>query len=205
MQVVRFQFSSRIIADDQLASYQIYGEKNYEYINSTIEKIRAAKDSCQDQKKRLRRPYDAKVGVFPCRSFNLGEQSTSFPHTDDGNLAQSWCSISPLGNFDPKNGGHLVLWDFGLVIDFPPGSTVLLPSALIKHSNTPIQAGEKRYSIIQYAAGGLFRWVEHGFMSENDWEAKVSNEERGAYELKEKSRWNAAAEMYTKIDQLKIR
>ncbi|KAN0113573.1 hypothetical protein V8E52_007637, partial [Russula decolorans] len=56
-------------------------------------------------------------------SFNLGQQTTSFPHLDEKNLAQSWCSKTLLGDFSPNLGGHLVLWDFGLVIRFPAGST----------------------------------------------------------------------------------
>lgn len=181
----------------------MYGEKNYRYMESTLEKLRASRDLCAVKKLKLRRPYDSKVGAFPCRSFNLGEQSTSLPHTDDGNLAQSWCSITPLGFFDPKKGGHLVLWDFGLVVEFPPGSTVLIPSALIKHSNTEIQAGEKRFSVIQYAAGGLFRWVENGFMPEEDWLAKASPSELEARLLEQRSRWAKAAGMFTTLDELR--
>ena len=64
-----------------------------------------------------------------------------------------------LGDFDPTKGSHLVLWECKLVIEFPPGSTILIPSAIITHSNVPIQAGEKRYSVTQYATGVLFRWV----------------------------------------------
>jgi hypothetical protein len=72
------------------------------------------------------------------------------------NFAQSWCSITPLGDFDSDIGGDLVLWDFKLVIHFLAGSTMLIPSALLYHSNTPIQPGETHYSIVQYAAGGAF-------------------------------------------------
>jgi len=31
---------------------------------------------------------------------------------------------------DPKKGGHLILWDCGLVVEFPPGSTILIPSRI---------------------------------------------------------------------------
>ncbi|KIL54546.1 hypothetical protein M378DRAFT_54007, partial [Amanita muscaria Koide BX008] len=131
----------------------------HDYIAETVETIRATDGS-------LRRPYDSKVGVYPCRSFNLGPHTVSFPHKDVGNLAQSWCSVTALGEYDHHLGGHLVLWDFKTVIQFPAGSTILLPSALFLHSNTSIQPGETRYSIIQYAAGGLFRWVENGCMTD---------------------------------------
>ena len=70
----------------------------------------------------LRKPYGAKVGVFPCCSFNVGKWSFTTPHMDDGNLAHSWCLVTALGCFYPDLGGHFVLWDFGLVVRFSPAS-----------------------------------------------------------------------------------
>ncbi|KAM6488797.1 hypothetical protein JOM56_015746, partial [Amanita muscaria] len=161
-------------------------------------------DKSEDkQHLRLRRPYDSAVGVFPCRSLNLGEQSVSFPHHDEGNLVQSWCSITPFGEFDASNGRHLALWDFKLVVEFPAGSTVQIPSALICHSNTGIQEGEMRYSMIQYAAGGLFRWVHNGFMSQDDWKAQASVAELIQHEEEQGQRWDQAVEMFTRLDELK--
>ncbi|KAH9014024.1 hypothetical protein EDB85DRAFT_1876641 [Lactarius pseudohatsudake] len=181
-------------------AFRAYGKKNYEHMRATVEAIRASHDL--NPELTLRRPSDSRVGVFPCRSFNLGEQSISTPHTDDANLAQGWCSITPLGSFDPKKGGHLVLWGLGLIAEFPPGSTALIPSALIKHSNTAIQLGESRMSIIQYAAGGLFRWVENGYMSQKDRLANASEGELLAYASEQDARWARAAGMYTTLDEL---
>jgi hypothetical protein len=168
-------------------------------MRETVEAIRAKGDESGVP---LRRPYDDQLGVFPCLSVNLGLQSTSSPHTDDGNLAQSWCSITPLGLFNPKKGGHLVLWDLGLVIDFPPGSTVLIPSALILHSNTSIRPGETRFSIVQYAAGGLFRWVNNGHMTEADKLAKTPMKGPDLCETEQKLRWEKAVNMFTKVEEL---
>ena len=145
---------------------------------------------------------DQKVGVFPCRSFNLGKQTVSLPHFDDKNLAQSWCSITPLGNFNPDLGGHFVLWDFKLVIRLSARSTIPIPSALPLHSNAPIQVGETRYSIVQYVAGGLFRWVHNGPMSDKDRLAHVGREEVQAYQKERESSWKGVAEMYTRLDEL---
>ncbi|KAJ6546112.1 hypothetical protein DFH09DRAFT_927492, partial [Mycena vulgaris] len=50
-----------------------------------------------------------------------------------------------------------------------PGYTILIPSAAIFHSNIPVAEGECRYSFTQYTAGGLFRWVEHGFKTEEQY------------------------------------
>src|SRR5712691_13393067 len=120
--------------------YEVYGTRNYSYIQGTIEAIRQHFDGFEALS--LRGKYDKAIGVFPCRTFNLAKQSASVPHTDYNNLAQGWCSITALGDFNSVLGGHLVLWDLGVVVEFPPNSTILIPSSLIVHSNTPIQSDE---------------------------------------------------------------
>ncbi|KAJ7025084.1 hypothetical protein C8F04DRAFT_896094, partial [Mycena alexandri] len=50
-----------------------------------------------------------------------------------------------------------------LVIRFPLGATILIPSAIVRHSNRPIRAHQKHFSFVQYTAGGLFRWIFNGF------------------------------------------
>ncbi|KAJ6448611.1 hypothetical protein DFH09DRAFT_851739, partial [Mycena vulgaris] len=103
--------------------------------------------------------------VFAVCTFNFGPQAITVPHLNFANLSWGWCAITALGNFDPDLGGHLILWDLKLVIRFPPGSTILIPSAIIRHSNVPVGAGEERFSFTQYTAGGLFRWIRNGFQT----------------------------------------
>ncbi|KAI0665364.1 hypothetical protein C8Q78DRAFT_995596 [Trametes maxima] len=55
-----------------------------------------------------------------------------------------------------------------LVVEFPPGSSILLMSAVVLHANTPIQDGETRMSFTQYCAGGLLRWVDSGFRTQGE-------------------------------------
>ncbi|KII87535.1 hypothetical protein PLICRDRAFT_112987, partial [Plicaturopsis crispa FD-325 SS-3] len=116
-----------------------------------------------------------KYSIFPAATFNLGPNTICYPHIDHGNVSYGWCAITALGRFDHTLGGHFVLWDLGLVIEFPPGATILIPSAVLKHSNTSIRPGETRYSFTQYCAGGLFRWVYNGFRTD-----KSINEEIAA-------------------------
>src|SRR6201996_4263351 len=70
--------------------------------------------------------------VFAACTFNFG-RAVTIPHLDFANLAWGWCAITALGKFDPDRGGHLILWDLKLVIRFPPGSTIFIPSALLRH------------------------------------------------------------------------
>ncbi|KAJ7310667.1 hypothetical protein DFH08DRAFT_718702, partial [Mycena albidolilacea] len=84
------------------------------------------------------------------------------------NLAFGWCAIQALGDFDPTKGGHLVLWDLMLVIEFPPGTLILIPSATLSHANIPVQAGDTRVSFTQFISGGLFRYVDNGYRMEGE-------------------------------------
>lgn len=95
-----------------------------------------------------------------------------------------------------------MLWDLQLVIEFPPGSTILLPSAVLRHSNTVIQKGEERYSFTQYTAGGLFRWVDHGFQKEGEYYASLSEEETIEEEEVMQRRWTVGLGLFSTLDEL---
>jgi hypothetical protein len=130
--------------------------------------------------------------VFAAATFNLGPATVTFDHTDNGNFACGMCSITALGDFNPTNGGHLVLFDLGLVIQFPPGSTILIPSAILRHGNIPIAPLEKRLSFTQYFAGGLIRWVEYGFRTEKAFKQQCPEAWRAA-QLQRQTRVEEAA------------
>lgn len=98
-------------------------------------------------------------------TFNFGPQTVCATHLDSKNLTVGWCSITALGDFDHKKGGHLVLFELGLVIEFPAGNTILIPSATIHHSNTPIGEGETRRSFTQYSAKGIFKYIDRGYQT----------------------------------------
>lgn len=55
------------------------------------------------------------------------------------------------------------MFDFKLFFKFPSGTTVLLSSAGLRHGNTRLAGGDKRYSFTQYCSGGLIRWVANGY------------------------------------------
>ncbi len=129
------------------------------------------------------------TSVFSATTYNLSPQTVCFKHTDFANLAFGMCAMTALGDFDPKKGGHLILWDCGLVIEFPPGSTILIPSATVSHSNAMISHNERRYSFTQYTAGGLFRWVENGFKKSVDFRSSLSPEESAEQDEKDAQRW----------------
>ncbi|KAJ6548337.1 hypothetical protein B0H19DRAFT_952675, partial [Mycena capillaripes] len=103
---------------------------------------------------------------FACVTFNFGPQTVTFPHLDFLNLVWGWCFITALGWYDYRKGGHLILWGLRLMIEFPPGATFAIPSAILRHSNVSIQQGDKRFSITQYTSAGIFRFVKNGFRTD---------------------------------------
>ncbi|TFK62172.1 hypothetical protein BDN72DRAFT_777402, partial [Pluteus cervinus] len=141
--------------------------------------------------------------VYPAITFNCGPKTTCLQHVDHANAPNSFCAITALGNFDPSKGGHLILFTLKIVIHFPPGSTILIPSATISHGNTPIQAHEERGSITQYVAGGLLRWVSYGFRSAKD----LQSTEEGKRLIQSINgepgmRWKGLVKQFSKISEL---
>ncbi|KAF8074946.1 hypothetical protein FPV67DRAFT_605461 [Lyophyllum atratum] len=80
--------------------------------------------------------------IFPATTFNLGPYTVTFDHTDPANIAYGMCALTAGGSFDPTKGGHLISFDLGWVMEFPPGSTILIPSSILRHGNCPVQEGE---------------------------------------------------------------
>ncbi|KAJ7489987.1 hypothetical protein B0H11DRAFT_1912509 [Mycena galericulata] len=140
--------------------------------------------------------------IFAACTFNFGPRAVTAPHLDFANLAWGWCAITALGEFDPDVVGHLILRELRMVIRFPPGSTILLPSALVVHSNVPIRAHEYRASFTQYMAGGLFRWVRNGFKTDAAFELSASREQMAAREAEDAGRWEEGLKMFSIIDEL---
>ncbi len=139
----------------------------------------------------------------PAISFNLGPATTALDHLDHGNFSSGMCALTALGNFNPKTGGHFIFFPFRIVAEFPPGSTIIIPSACLNHGNTPIQDGEIRMSIAQYAAGGLFRYVEYGFATAKSLLASVAGKVKKAeIDMKTGERWRLGLNLFSKHKEL---
>jgi len=148
------------------------------------------------------RPTSPKT-VFAATTINMGPRSFSPPHVDDGNNAAGWCVATALGPFDADKGGHFVLWNLKIIVRFPPGASILFPSALVTHSNIPVQEHEKRYSIIQYSAGALFRWRYNGFKSDKAFLASATPEQLVKREQDRKVRWKRALEGFSRWEDVR--
>jgi hypothetical protein len=111
--------------------------------------------------------------------------------------------VTSLGDFDHKKGAHLYMKQLDLIVEFPPNATILIPSGFVDHGNTPIQKGESRYSIMQFAAGGLFRWVAYGFQTVRSLLSKPGGKQiREDFDGVPGSRWKWALSLFLKYEEL---
>ncbi|KAJ7936118.1 hypothetical protein B0H13DRAFT_1589846, partial [Mycena leptocephala] len=174
--------------------FRSYAPKLHEYYRSTMSLL-------YDWNEFLPRNFGEFTSVFAAATINFGPFTITLPHLDFANLAWGWCAVTALGNFDPNKGGHLILWDLRLVIRFPPSSTILLPSAIFRHSNVSIQQGERRFSFTQFTAAGVFRFVHNGFRTEKDInESRPSQAEKAKRATERANRWAEGMKMYKQWD-----
>ncbi|KAJ7150172.1 hypothetical protein C8R43DRAFT_887525, partial [Mycena crocata] len=141
--------------------------------------------------------------IFPAATFNCGPDAFTFDHCDIQNLAHGFCGVTSGGKFNHRQGGHMYLKQLRLVIEFPSGSSMLIPSGCVNHGNTPIGDGETRHSITQYAAGGLFRWAAYGFQTAKELLAtKGGTEMKESYDGVPGARWSWAMGLFSKAHEL---
>jgi hypothetical protein len=176
-----------------VAAFSVWAPKVFKYYKDHLDPLLA-------QKTHLRRNFDK--SIFTSAAFNFGPNVCTFSHRDCMNCPFGWCAIQSLGNFDHTLSGHLVIEELKLLIEFPPGCLILLPSAVLTHANTTIQTGEVRASFTQYAAGGLFRYVDNGFQTQDELQASVSEEEFRAKMKRKETRWKQGLEMYSTVEDL---
>lgn len=186
-------FSLRI-SDVILGAFASYAPKIYEHYVSTFKALYNHQPGLQ---------HNFRNSIFPAITFNMGPDTITLDHEDPGNLPFGMCALTSLGPYDPKTGGHLILFQFRVVIQFPPGATILLPSATIRHANTAINPGESCMSTAQYAAGGLFRWKAYGFQSARSLLSKTGGQaEKSRIDGPGEVRWQRGLGLFSKFDQL---
>ncbi|KAF7318036.1 hypothetical protein HMN09_00311100 [Mycena chlorophos] len=173
--------------------FKSHGSRLYDYYAHTM-------NTLFDHQPNLARLFHPDLSVFPSVTVNLGPQTATLPHLDLLNLAWGWCFITALGWFNPTKSALLVLWDLGIAIEFPPGSSITIPSALLRHSNTTLLEGERRYSLTQFAAGGLFRFVENGLQLQDEFLAGLTAEEIEARADADAARFQEGLKMYMQYE-----
>ncbi len=174
------------------SAFKLWAPRLYSYYREHVEEMHRALPH-------LRRNFPR--SIFTCATFNFGPKVRSFKHRDSHNLAFGWCSITALGRFNYTEGGHLILWDAKLIVEFPPHSTIFIPSASVVHSNVEVSPTEERASFTQYCSGAIFRWVDNGCRTQDSFRKA----DPVAYNrcMKERQRgWEKGLAMFSTLDEL---
>ncbi|KAJ6574070.1 hypothetical protein B0H19DRAFT_1253833 [Mycena capillaripes] len=121
---------------------------------------------------------------------------------------------APLSTLGPTSGrlgiatfkmypsaGRPPLWELKLVIEFPAGALILLPSATITHSNIPVQEGDTRVSFTQFTAGALMRYVDNGFRTSDELQVQ-DLQEFACLEGERDRRWEMGLGLLSTMDEL---
>lgn len=172
-----------------LAAFQLWCPSVFEFYKKRL-------DDLYKSKPELKRITPR--GIYPTAAFNFGPSAWTHRHRDVMNCAFGWCAIQALGSFDHKKGGHLILPDLELVMEFPPASVILIPSATLIHANIPVQSHEKRASFTQYCPGGLLRYVDNDFKNLVD----IKKEEYKDLKRERLRQWSAGVAMYKTVKEI---
>ncbi|KAF9471426.1 hypothetical protein BDN70DRAFT_820016 [Pholiota conissans] len=182
------------IAGHASASFATWAPNLYTYCEGGFEKL-LEKDAS------LHRNFEN--SVWASFAVNFGPRTVCRRHRDAANLPFGWCGITALGDFNATHGGHLILWELGIAVEFPSGSTALIPSAAITHSNVPIARHETRYSFTQFTAGGLFRWVDQGFQSTEKYTENLSAHEQAKDLKRQQERCKLALSLFSTLSSIR--
>lgn len=139
-------------------------------------------------------------------ALNMGPMAAAKKHVDMKNLVGGICLIGALGRFNHRTSAHFVMTEPKVIMEFMSGDLIALPSGSVTHSNTPILMhspyNEWRCSIVQFTAGGLFRWLWQGKQTMPKGSIrkaqKLLNDEEG------RARWQECVEMFPTLAGLLI-
>ncbi|KAJ7180031.1 hypothetical protein C8R43DRAFT_1117376 [Mycena crocata] len=169
----------------------------------------AAFEALKNQKERFlehdpRALYPTDSSVYSAVSLELGgPHCRGIPQGDpERSEVASWSILTALGKYSALHGGHIIFWDLGLVVCFPVGASILIPSALVRYSFVKVRDHEKRYSILQYAGAGIGRWFQNGKRTDVEFAVNATAEEHAAREQRRVDAHATATQMFPRPEDL---
>ncbi|KAJ7781729.1 hypothetical protein DFH07DRAFT_949424 [Mycena maculata] len=75
-------------------------------------------------------------------------------------------ALTSIGQY-PYHEGKMILWNHRVVVDFPPGSTMFFPAAVMPYLFTNVEKPGWQMLITQACSAGLHRYVANGFTDQH--------------------------------------
>lgn len=94
--------------------------------------------------------------TFAATAINFEPKTVCLDHTDRGNSAVGWCSLSGCGRFDYRKGGRLVLWDLELLSSFLRDAPSFFHQPFSDTPTRRFRKGKKGIRWHRIVAGGYF-------------------------------------------------
>jgi hypothetical protein len=110
--------------------------------------------------------------------------------------------ITSIGNYDHKQGGHVVLWDDNKIIELPSGASVMFVAGTKRYSFVPVGRNEERFLFRQFCNAGVLRWIEKGGYSDSEFDMVMSPEVIAAWEERRAGRGAASAKLFTRLNDI---
>ncbi|KAF9067373.1 hypothetical protein BDP27DRAFT_1225905, partial [Rhodocollybia butyracea] len=116
-------------------------------------------------------------------------------HEDFFNVFFAMCAVHASGKFDHTRGGQFIAWSLGVVVPFPAGATIYVPSACVTHGNVPIAPEETRSSIAFFTPAGIARWFHNGYMSDKEFKERASPRQLRLWKEYREKLWETGLEL----------
>ncbi|KAF9060671.1 hypothetical protein BDP27DRAFT_1429782 [Rhodocollybia butyracea] len=88
-----------------------------------------------------------------------------------------------------------IAWSLGVVVPFPAGATIYVPSACVTHGNVPIAPEETRSSIAFFTPAGIARWFHNGYMSDKEFKERASPRQLRLWKEYREKLWETGLEL----------
>ncbi|KAK7017444.1 hypothetical protein R3P38DRAFT_3202002 [Favolaschia claudopus] len=136
--------------------------------------------------------YPCETSVFSAITLELGgPHHILSPFGPHGHYdPATWCIITSIGVYDCRVGGHIILWDIGWVLVFPPGASILLPPGLVRYSFVEVAPHEYRH--------------ENGERKDEEFAAEATRAEYTEREVKRRASHLSALESFEPMEELPL-
>ncbi|KAF9075715.1 hypothetical protein BDP27DRAFT_1358359 [Rhodocollybia butyracea] len=160
--------------------FKSWAPRLYEYCSVQFERLLSSDDS-------LIRIFDN--SAMAAAAFNFGPRTVCLPHIDFGNLPFSGVGYGVLVGLI---GEKEVTWCCGT----SSSSLSFLQAQLLRFPQAFVDTATR------YSSGGNFRWVDHGFQTEEKYRASMTAKEAEDERIRKKGRWKMGLNLFSTLDEL---
>lgn len=136
--------------------------------------------------------------VFTTSEINFCD-APSVPRKNYDASFETMEAITVLGSYDHQKGGHIVFSDDDAMVELPVGATVLFPAGTKRYNFAAVGKNEQRFLFRQFCSAGVFRWIDKGGRSDNDFDHKAPLRAHAAWAEMRATRGHTSLKLFSKL------